>query len=446
MSYTSSAYRPSVLELARAGNFQAIAYWINSLLGPRGVFVQAASSRAGQLTLYIDFQSPIPRQYCMGLRRQLVRFICYRLWTLNSTAIQDVRIVARRVGNPDVLWRQSVRIVTPENRGKMRRPPTTLRNLARRGASWLWFQSLRSIVVGRFAVAGFFLCYWLVYWEMMGFPAMEQTIELVAPANANADAQHTPTKRTTRISTPVSVSIEGSFSLLPMMTVPDQFQGQIVRQTTPANGEKLVALTFDDGPWKGTTEQVLAILKQYNIKATFFLVGKQVQAHPDIAQQVVAAGHAIGNHSWTHPIHNVDTLTAAQEIGNTTRIIYETTGVKPTLMRPPGGNLEGQLVPYAKQQKNAIVLWSADSSDYYVSPPLIIDNVLSNTRPGGIILLHDGGGDRTPTVQALPQIITTLLRQGYKFVTVPELLAKQSKDAIATTPADDAAMPTNPTN
>jgi peptidoglycan/xylan/chitin deacetylase (PgdA/CDA1 family) len=443
MSYTSPAYRPSVLELARAGNFQAIAYWINSLLGPQGVHVQAASSRTGSLTLYVDFQYPTPKEYCLGLRRQLVRFICYRLWTLNSTAIQDVRIVARMVGNPDVLWRQSVRIVTPANRVRVRRSTPTWRSLAQRGAGWLWFQSLRSIVVGRFAVAGFFLCYWLVYWEMMGFPAMEQTIELVAPANANDDTHQAPTKRTTRVTTPVSVSIEGSFSMLPVMTVPEQFQGQIVRQATPANGEKLVALTFDDGPWKGTTEQVLEILKQYNIKATFFLVGQQVQAHPEVAKKVVAAGHALGNHSWTHPIRNIDTLTAAQEIGNTTRIIYETTGVKTTLVRPPGGNLEGQMIPYAKQQNNTIVLWSADSSDYYVSTPLIIDNVLSNTRPGGIILLHDGGGDRAQTIQALPQIITTLLHQGYKFVTVPELLAKQAKEAIATTPADDASAPTN---
>lgn len=431
MSYSSSMYRPSILELARAGNFQAIAYWINSLLGPQGIYVQTAMTRSGQLTIYVDFQHSPPKHRSHLLRKQIVQFICYRLWTLNSAAIQNVRIVGRRVGQPDILWRQSVRIITPASRNKIQRS-SPLRTLTRQGAYWLWFQMLRSIVVGRIVVASFFLSYWLLYWEVMGYQAAEQTLEWASPANAQQDAGQAANKGETRAAVPMSVAIESSFTLGPLMSVPERFQGQLVRHVTPANGEKLVALTFDDGPWPSSTEQVLNILKQFNIKATFFWVGTQIQANPELAKRVVAAGHAVGNHSWTHVMDNVDELVAAQEVGNTTRLIYETTGVRTTLFRPPGGNLNGQLVPYAKGQQNTVVLWSADSSDYYVSTPLIIDNVLSNVQPGGIALLHDGGGDRAATIEALPQIITGLQKQGYKFVTIPELLASQAQEAVAT--------------
>ena len=124
---------------------------------------------------------------------------------------------------------------------------------------------------------------------------------------------------------------------------------------------------------------------------------------------------------------NLDETTAAQELGNTARLIYEATGIRTSLMRPPGGNLKGSLVPYAQKQGQTAVLWSVDSDDYYVSAPLIVNNVLSKVRSGGIVLMHDGGGDRAATVQALPQIIEALKRQGYRFVTVPELLEMQNR-------------------
>ncbi|UBF27527.1 hypothetical protein K9N68_06190 [Kovacikia minuta CCNUW1] len=99
MTNSLALYRPSILELARGGNFRAIAYWINSLLAPYGIYVRAAISRSGHLNLLVDFHQSRRREFYIALRKHLVRFICYRLWTLNSDAIQDVRIVARIAGD-----------------------------------------------------------------------------------------------------------------------------------------------------------------------------------------------------------------------------------------------------------------------------------------------------------------------------------------------------------
>ncbi|MGA7936422.1 MAG: polysaccharide deacetylase family protein [Kovacikia sp.] len=462
MTNSLTLYRPSILELARGGNFRAIAYWINSLLAPYGIYIRAAMSRSGHLNILVDFQQTRRREFYIALRKHLVRFICYRLWTLNSEAIQDVRIVARIAGESDVLWKQSVRLVTPANREKRRRAEH-LREVARRGVAWLKFQIFRSVIVSRFAFAGFFLCYWLLYWEMAGKYSADKSLEAMAfnavqTTGQVVNAQEAPgqpsDKGQLRAVAPTPVPVENNLvqlgqtleSEIASNTATERFQGLTVSQVAPVNGEKVVALTFDDGPWPGTTEQVLDILKQFNIKGTFFWVGQALQQNPDIAKKVVAAGHAIGNHTWRHPMDDVDVPTAAEEIGNTAKLIYETTGVRTNLFRPPGGNMSGSMVPYAKQLKDIVTLWEVDSNDYYVSAPIIVDNVLTQVQPGGIILMHDGGGDRTQTVQALPQIITTLQRQGYRFVTVPELLAMGNPSDGAgkppSTPTD--AAPFNP--
>lgn len=421
MSYSRPLSRPSLLELARAGNFRAIAYWINSLLAPHGINIQTAATRSGCLKILVEFHWSCSRKRCIALQRHLVRFICYRLWTLNSEAIQDVQIKARIAGEPGFVWAQSVRIVTPANRAKLRTPVQI--QALQRGASWLKFYLLRSVIVGRIAAAGFFLCYWLVYWEAGVQTGEQQTGVAAAIVRTNA-LTHEMSQTTIQ----AGVVQEAQ---LPTSAAPEEFQGKIVRQVNAPVTEKVVALTFDDGPWDGTTEQVLDILKQHNVKATFFWVGLHIQRHPELARQVVEAGHAVGNHTWRHPLQNLDEATAAEEIGNTERLIYETTGVRASLFRPPGGNLNGNLVPYAQGQKYTVTLWSVESDDYYVSAPLIVDNVLRGIQPGGIVLLHDGGGDRSATVQALPQIITTLQQQGYRFVTVPELLEMQRQQTVS---------------
>jgi peptidoglycan-N-acetylglucosamine deacetylase len=210
----------------------------------------------------------------------------------------------------------------------------------------------------------------------------------------------------------------------PTFSVPAKFQGKTVYRVQPSNNEKVIALTIDDGPWPKTTLQMLDILKQNDVKATFFWVGQALQANPEIAKQVVAEGHAIGNHTWHHWYKKMDAATAKSEIERTSELIYKITGVKTSLFRPPGGFLNNGLATYAKSQKNSVIMWSLTSADTdpRAKPQAFVNNVLKGAKPGAIVLMHDGGGDRHRTVQALPQIISGLKQQGYRFVTVPELL------------------------
>jgi chitin deacetylase len=206
------------------------------------------------------------------------------------------------------------------------------------------------------------------------------------------------------------------------------FQGATIKEAKLGQAQKVIALTFDDGPWPESTAQVLDILKENNIKATFFVVGQNVKNFPDLLKRVNAEGHAIGNHTWHHWYHFMNPKAAAYEIDHTTDIIYKTTGVKTNLFRPPGGMMHNGVAGYARNQKYAIIMWSSDSIDYsQPAVPKLINNVFQGVKPGGIVLMHDGGGNRSRTVQALPEIINRFRKQGYRFVTIPELLEMQDK-------------------
>ena len=209
-----------------------------------------------------------------------------------------------------------------------------------------------------------------------------------------------------------------------VFSVPAQFQGKTVRQVNLSRPSKVIALTFDDGPWPKTTLQVLDILKKNDIKATFFWIGRNLKNYPDIGRQVVQDGHVIGNHTWHHWYFRMSPAMAAAEIENTAALIYKTTGVKTSLFRPPGGFMNNGVAAYARSQKYAVVMWSDDPGENHIgrSASVLANNVLKAVRPGEIVLLHD---IHPRTVQALPLIIAGLKKQGYQFVTVPELLAMQ---------------------
>lgn len=210
--------------------------------------------------------------------------------------------------------------------------------------------------------------------------------------------------------------------------VPSRFQGATIKFATLPPNQKVIALTFDDGPCPKSTAQVLDILKKNNIPGTFFVVGQNVKNYPDLTRRIVAEGHSIANHTWHHWYHHMNPQTAAYEVANTTDIIFKTTGVKSGLFRPPGGIMTNGVVSYARNNKYAIIMWSSDSIDYSrPAVPRLINNIFKSAKPGGIVLMHDGGGDRTHTVQALPEIISRFRKQGYKFVTVPELLEMQDQ-------------------
>jgi peptidoglycan/xylan/chitin deacetylase (PgdA/CDA1 family) len=236
----------------------------------------------------------------------------------------------------------------------------------------------------------------------------------------------------------VSELEEQSKAELLNFSVPKEFQGKTETQVKLPKKDKVIALTFDDGPWPRSTLQILEILKKNNIKATFFMVGEPLEEYPQIGQKVVEDGHAIGNHTWHHWYRKMNLATVTHEIEDTAALIYKLTGVKTAMFRPPGGVLNNGLVDYAKKHNYFVALWSSDSTDYRrPSVPALIHNVLKDVHPGGMVLMHDGGGDRSRTVQALPKIIAELKKRGYKFVTIPELLQMETKEI----PSQQAVTP-----
>jgi peptidoglycan-N-acetylglucosamine deacetylase len=206
---------------------------------------------------------------------------------------------------------------------------------------------------------------------------------------------------------------------------PPQFRGQIVYEAS-INNSKVIALTFDDGP-SPETLKILEVLEKHQVVATFFCLGANLREYPEIAKRVVKAGNAIGNHTWHHYYHDVTEKTASNEIDYTGVHIYRSTGAKSLLFRPPGGRLNNGFADYAKKKNYVVVMWSIDPKDF-LQPPAsaIADTVLSQAKPGAIVLLHDGGGTRQETVNALSIIIPKLKQQGYRFVTIPQLLEIQA--------------------
>lgn len=223
---------------------------------------------------------------------------------------------------------------------------------------------------------------------------------------------------------------------------PQPFVGKLVRDQPLASGEKVVALTFDDGPAPIYTEKVLEILKQENVKATFFMVGKMFQAFPAIGQRVASEGHVLANHSWSHGYHRYAPAAAAREINQTTDIIQAKTGQTVRLYRPPGGVLNNGMDTYAQSQGYASILWGTDTGDWRRPPAATIVNRVMNTiHPGDIVLMHDGGGDRHNTVAALPIMISQLKAKGYRFVTVPELLQLRARETQRSTAQATGSQP-----
>lgn len=202
--------------------------------------------------------------------------------------------------------------------------------------------------------------------------------------------------------------------------IPAWAQSRVLNEVPVKKGDKVFALTFDDGPWPTYTRQILKILKEHDVKATFFMVGSVVREYPQIAREVKAAGHAIGNHSWSHPSRPRD---AVGEIRKTDAALRDLGVSKTTLFRPPYGMLKNGLAKQAMKDKQVVLIWSADSNDWKRPGANRIANaILNQATPGGIALMHDGGGAREGTVAALPRIISELKERGYKLVTVPELL------------------------
>lgn len=200
--------------------------------------------------------------------------------------------------------------------------------------------------------------------------------------------------------------------------------------------QKMVALTFDDGPDQRFTPQVLDVLNKYHVKATFFLLGSRVAKYPHVAKRIIDEGHVVGNHTYWHPqltktgVHNMK-----WEISRTEQAIKTATGYKTKLFRAPYGALNEEQVQKLKNLGYRGIGWSIDTEDWKgLTAKQITNNVGEHVHSGDIILMHSAGHwtqDLSGTVRALDRIIPMLKREGYTFVTIPQLWdASHSRDDI----------------
>ncbi len=185
-----------------------------------------------------------------------------------------------------------------------------------------------------------------------------------------------------------------------------------------------VALTFDDGP-SPYTPKILRILTRMHVKATFFAIGYAVRSYPSLIAEEARDGFEIGDHTETHAyLQEISPAEQVHEIEDQREAVMHAGAPNPVLFRPPYGSFNATTLSILRSQKLLMVLWSVDTSDY-ARPGVdkIVDTAMSGATSGSIILMHDGGGDRSETVAALPKIIRGLRRRGYHMVTVSQLVA-----------------------
>lgn len=205
-------------------------------------------------------------------------------------------------------------------------------------------------------------------------------------------------------------------------------------------GTKQLALTYDDGPNDPYTGQLLDILARADVKATFFLIGRYVKQRPDIVHRLVDSGHAIGNHTWSHPnLIFCSTSETRRQLSETQKAIEDACGLTPTLFRPPFGGRRPGTFQTARSLGLTPIMWNVTCYDWSAKSNNSIErNARRQIRGGNVILLHDGshiafGISRAHTVKATDNLIREYRDQGYAFVTIPEMLGPNSTLPIATT-------------
>jgi peptidoglycan-N-acetylglucosamine deacetylase len=191
-----------------------------------------------------------------------------------------------------------------------------------------------------------------------------------------------------------------------------------------ARDRSQVALTFDDGPDPRFTGAILDLLRDHGVVASFFCTGMNAAAHPDLVARIAAEGHPIGNHTWSHPyLPELGRDEVLRQVDTTNAALARVTGQVPVLARPPYGARTPDVLQWLAGQGLTTVLWDVDPCDW-ASPgrDAIADGVAAGVRPGSVVLMHDGGGDRWQTVAALPAVLAGLLGQGYELVPVARML------------------------
>ena len=192
------------------------------------------------------------------------------------------------------------------------------------------------------------------------------------------------------------------------------------------DGETRIALTFDDGPHRIYTEKVLDVLERYGVRATFFVIGSNVEDYPELVLREIAAGHEIGSHTYSH-LHIIGQSEESieEELRHCENVLRDCASVRPRLFRPPEGVYGEGVLRAAAAFGYKVIYWSVDTRDWtHPSVEKIVDNVLNNTRGGSIILFHDFAVGKSETIEALEKIIPELQKRGYEFVTVSELIGE----------------------
>lgn len=211
---------------------------------------------------------------------------------------------------------------------------------------------------------------------------------------------------------------------------------EVLVRRSPKPGSKLVAITFDDGPWPKWTEEVLRVLREEDVPATFFVLGRQVKRYPSMTKRIAAEGHMVASHSMTHKrFSQLKPAQIRRETLTSRALLRDTTRVSSPWIRPPYGAMDTQAWRELRRLRARVVMWDVDPKDWKrPGSRRIATRVVRAVKPGSIVLLHDGGGDRQQTVWALQRIIPALRRKGYEFVTVEELVKADgvAKEGAAT--------------
>ncbi len=256
-------------------------------------------------------------------------------------------------------------------------------------------------------------------------------------------ARHQQRKRTARALVGAAILIAGMQAFSPFSEASAAIEKPVLQEkmqwsemqrryhgvfvlSAPREARK-VALTFDDVPDPRFTPQVLDILKSKKATATFFVVGARARKHPELVRRIRREGHAVGNHSYSHP--NFSKLPLAEmkgQIGRTERHLKALVQFQPRLIRPPYGEILPEQLEWAKSEGYVVVNWDVDSLDWRgLTKEKVFRNVTKAVRSGSIVLMHAGGGqgqNLSGTVKALPAIIDWLRERGYELVTLPDLL------------------------
>jgi peptidoglycan/xylan/chitin deacetylase (PgdA/CDA1 family) len=217
-----------------------------------------------------------------------------------------------------------------------------------------------------------------------------------------------------------------AFVLLVNLTAIQEFLG-INRANTQ---EKVIALTYDDGPYPPYTDRILEVLDRYQAKGTFFAIGKQIEKHPNLVRLMLQKGEEMANHSYSHQ----DMLFKSnrflkEEIEKTDRLLRQQGVTQEIDFRPPWGRRFIGLLTLVAQKHKKLIMWDIDSQDYKdeLSAEAIANRVIDRARPGAIVVMHDGGGDRSRTAIATEIILKNLQAKGYTFPTVSELLSQSAR-------------------